>query len=407
MRILQISDELPQVVMGGSGRIAWETGRALRRLGHEVGMVTAAPAGTFARDVDGIRIYALPRLPRRWAHYRSVFSRRRPQEVLAAVKDFRPDVVHAHDLAWQLGYAWLPAVRRCGIPCFYTAHGVMHVAYGKVTGTEPWLWWSDLRRARWTLNPLRNAFIRRYLAHCDAILCVSDALRRYLERFGYANMATLHNGIDLAFWQPEGTRPEARRLLGLPQDRALFLFAGRIGHDKGSTAVLNTLPASSVLAIAGEADDSLFGRLGNRVRYFPRQQPEQMRLLYTACDVTLVPSIYLDPFPTVCLESQACARPVVATTCGGAGESVRDGVTGWVVNPLDERRLRERLDWCAASVRELPAYGARGRDHVARNFSQDRYCARLLQLYAAARQSRQACGGRERPASGSPHWIAP
>ena len=77
MRILQLIDELPQVAVGGSGRIVWETSTCLRRLGHDVAIVTAAPAGVFAPGEAGVRVYALPPLPRRWAHYRGVFSKAR------------------------------------------------------------------------------------------------------------------------------------------------------------------------------------------------------------------------------------------------------------------------------------------------------------------------------------------
>ncbi len=388
MRILQLSDELPQVLVGGSGRIAWETSRSLRALGHELGIVTAAPAGAFADQVDGIRIYALRQLPGRWAHYRSVFSRRRANEVLAAIRDFRPDVIHAHGLAWQLGYAWLPEARRMGIPCFYTAHGVMNVSYGKVTGHEPRLWLADLRRARWTMNPLRNPIVRRTLAQCERVLCVSNALRDYLVRFGYRNLTTLHNGVDLEFWKPELTRAEARQQLGLPADKPIFLFAGRIGHDKGSAALLGALPEACHLIIAGQADPEGFRSLGGRAHIFQRQSPAQMRVLYAACDVTLVPSVYLDPFPTVCLESQACERPVVATTHGGAKECVIDDVTGWVVDPLNQKQFAERLQWCAASAGTLHDYGVRARRNIAEHFSQQLYCEQLLKLYTSAAQKR-------------------
>lgn len=381
MRILQLTDELPQVVLGGSGRIAWETSRSLKLLGHQVGIVTAAPEGVLEKEIDGIRIYSLPQLQGRWAHYRSVFSRKRANEVLAAIRDFQPDIIHAHGLAWQLGYAWLPEVHRLGITCVYTAHGVMNVSYGKVVGNERCLWYTDLRRARWMMNPFRNLFIQKNLSYCKAVLCVSQALFDYLSRFHYRNLCLLHNGVDIDFWCPKMTRAEARTLLSLPQEKTIFLFAGRIGHDKGSTAVVQALPNSCHLVVAGETAPFLFNMLGDRVHFFPQQSPEQMRVLYTACDVTLVPSIYLDPFPTMCLESQACACPVIATTYGGASECVVDGATGWVLDPTDKKLFSERLHWCVRSQEVLHEYGTRARKHIIENFSQDHYCRELLKLY--------------------------
>ena len=62
---------------------------------------------------------------------------------------------------------------------------------------------------------------------------------------------------------------------------------------------------------------------------------KEMNLAYSASDVTLVPSIYLDPFPTVVLESMCFGTPVIASVYSGAKEAVIDGVTGYHVNPFD------------------------------------------------------------------------
>ena len=46
-------------------------------------------------------------------------------------------------------------------------------------------------------------------------------------------------------------------------------------------------------------------------------------------------STYLDPFPTVNLESMALGVPVIGTRLGGTPEAVVDGETGFLVNPFD------------------------------------------------------------------------
>ena len=62
---------------------------------------------------------------------------------------------------------------------------------------------------------------------------------------------------------------------------------------------------------------------------------KEMNLVYSISDLTLVPSIYLDPFPTVVLESMCLGKPVIASVYSGATEAVIDGVTGYHVNPFD------------------------------------------------------------------------
>ena len=387
MKILIITDDLPPQILGGSGRIAWETAKGLRSRGHDVSILTAAPRDAFPSSNEGIRIHAIARRSERWAHYRSVFSRSVEKEVMGVINEVKPDLIHAHGTAWHIGYRWIRAARAQSIPCVFTMHGTMHISYGKVTGREASLFLKDILRARWTMNPLRNTTVKSMLGSCSALLAVSEALRTYAAKHGYPQTKVLRNGIDLSFWKAAISKEEARTQLKLPQNVPLFLFAGRIGYDKGTDVLLNSLPSSAHLLISGSGDTAPLKVLGDRFHFLASQNPEQMRVLYAACDAALVPSVYLDPFPTVCLEAMACGRPVLATTEGGAKESVIDGITGWVRDPSDRDAWRTQLDWCSGHRSELAAMENACRSHMAEHFSIDRYLDELLGVYDHCRKS--------------------
>jgi glycosyltransferase involved in cell wall biosynthesis len=382
MKILQITDDLPPAVLTGSGRIAWETSVGLKDRGHKVEVLTAAAPGTFADRMDGIVIHTIPTATSRWAHYRSVFSGKRAAQVMAVINKVKPDVIHAHGVAWQMGYRWIRHATAKGIPVVFTAHGTMHIAYGKVFEGASMQWWTDFKRARWEMNPFRNPMIRSMLSRCGALLAVSDALRDYMQAHGYPQTTTLHNGIDLNFWKETVTQADARSRLKLDANAMIFLIAGRMGYDKGADAIVNSLPENAMLIVAGEVPPHAFDALGNRVRILPKQTSEEMRLLYCACDVSVVPSVYLDPFPTVCLEAMACSRAVVATTQGGAKEAVEDGVTGWTVDPRNVEALRKRLEWCRDHRTEMPTFGKAGRVRMEKFFSRERYLNDLEKVYS-------------------------
>ncbi len=381
MKILTISEDLPPYILGGSGRIALESSVGLASRGHDVTILTCAPREKFPPNVGGVTIETVPPRDKRTAHYRSVFSRSRAEEVMCVVRHVRPDIIHAHGLAWQLGYRWIPLAKAMGIPVVYTAHGVMHLSYGKVYGNERALWLKDLRRVRWEFNPLRTMMARAFLKKCDRIVAVSDALKTYLQPRMGRPIVTIRNGINTEFWRKSLSRAEARKILHIDPDAPAFLLAGRLGHDKGAGIVRDALPDGSLLLAAGEMSKKDLTALGGRARFFGSCDADQMRTLYAAADCTLVPSIYLDPFPTVCLESQACGKPVVATTWGGAKEAVKDEVTGWAVDPTDAWALKARLAWCAAHPTEVAAAGAAGRKHIEGRFSLERFLDDLEALY--------------------------
>ncbi len=380
VRILHITDGIPPEILGGTGQIVWDTARMQRQRGHRTAIIAASEEPR-ERTEDGVAVMLIPKRSERWAHYRSVFSRTRQREVAMRIRRFAPDVVHAHSVSRQCGYRWMDDVRRTGIPCIHTAHDVADRACGKVTGFERWLWLRDLHRCKWLFNPLRAGRIRAYLSQCQRILCVSDALRAYLAAHGLQNLVTVHNGVDPAFWKPGASKSDVRHQLGLPAAAAIFLLAGRMGHAKGTELIAETLPHGMHLIVAGSGNIAPFKALAHRMHFFERQSPKQMRLLYSACDAVLVPSLCLDCFPTVCLEAMAMERPVIATSWGGAREAVAHTVTGWIIDPLHPLTWYRRMEWCSQHRDELEAMGKPGHRRIKEHFSLAQNVDRLLEIY--------------------------
>lgn len=365
MRILHLVDGIPPAALGGTGRIVSEIARGQAAMGHEVGILSAATAGTLPKSLDIVTLMTIEPRSERWAHWRCVFSSSLKRSVVQKINDFRPDVIHAHTISRQIGYRWMPTAKKQNITLIVTCHDVSHVAYGKVTGSETMLWLKEALRYRWLWNPLRTVLIKNYLKSADKIFAVSDALKEYLTKRGIRNVETMHNGIDLDFWKPTTTKSDARTKLQLPQDTFLFLLAGRMGVDKGSTLVAATFPKNAELVLAGDRFSDEFAPVKDRMHIFKNQNADEMKLQYAACDAVLVPSRCLDCFPTVCLEAMAMERPVLATSWGGAKESVQDGATGWILDPLNEQAWREKMEWCVQHKATLDQIGQAGRKRMA------------------------------------------
>lgn len=382
MRILLLNDDLPPEALGGSGKVVSDVSAELAKRGHEVTVLTASRAGSGKRMQNGVDVRTIPVLPPRWAHYRSVFSDARAEEILSVIREVNPDVIHAHGLAWQIGYRWLQKVTNT-IPCFYTAHGMMTIAYGKLTGLERCIPCKDIRRARWTYNPLRNFLIRKSFGGLKKVFCVSDALRVFLAEHGHANLHTLHNGVDTDFWKRTETQKDARRMLQLPPDAVLFLLSGRLGYDKGLDLLLSlwpSVPSQAHLVLAGSIPPGA-AVSDPRIHVIPPQNPEGMRTLYTAMDVNLVPSLCFDCFPTTSIESMSCGIPVITGNRGGGREAIMEGDTRFIVDPADDKAVREKILWCLVHRPECQKMGERAREHMIKHFSLKEHVDRLLAAY--------------------------
>jgi glycosyltransferase involved in cell wall biosynthesis len=273
-------------------------------------------------------------------------------------------------------------MKKSGKKLIVTCHDVSHIAYGKIVPGKAPKWWQDALKHRWTWNPMRNGMIRSYLKSADHILTVSDALKTELASHNFPPMQTVHNGIDLNFWKPSVTKADARKKLNLPADKFLFLLAGRMGYDKGSTLIAATLPNEADLVLAGDRFSNEFAAVKDRMHIFYNQTAEEMKLQYAAADVVLVPSRCLDCFPTVCLEAMAMERPVMATSWGGAKESVLDGLTGWILDPMDERAWQQKMLWCLKNSADCVQTGLAGRKRMQEYFGLPMMLEKLEKIYA-------------------------
>jgi phosphatidylinositol alpha-1,6-mannosyltransferase len=84
------------------------------------------------------------------------------------------------------------------------------------------------------------------------------------------------------------------------------------------------------------------------------------------------------------LEAAACGLPVIVGDSGGAPETVCEGETGFVVPSHDHRLLAQRLLLLLENPSLAQEMGARGREHVAAQFSTEVARPRLREALAVA-----------------------
>ena len=119
-----------------------------------------------------------------------------------------------------------------------------------------------------------------------------------------------------------------------------YLFAGRLTDEKGVEVLLEAWRRSGmgrgdVLRVVGS------GPLAGLVDEYAADGVESLGLvdheraleLIEASAVTVVPSLWPEPFGRGVIEAAARSRPSLVSAVGGVGDLVDDGVTGWVAAP--------------------------------------------------------------------------
>jgi glycosyltransferase involved in cell wall biosynthesis len=299
VRIAQVSplfESVPPKNYGGTERVVSYLTEELVRQGHEVTLYATGDSVTEARLV-GIRDWAL-------RGDETSFDQMIPH-VLELERVFqeldRFDIVHFH-----IDYLHFPLSRRMGEPHITTLHGRLDLP---------------------DYQPLYREFREMPL------VSISDSQRGPLP---FANWAgTVYHGLPrelyrfhgepgkyLAFlgrFSPEKQPDQAieiARQLGMPLKLAAKV--DDLNQNYFDTVVKPLLDDDPLVHYVGEIGDRRKGDfLGNAYAFlFPIDWPE--------------------PFGLVMIEAMACGTPVIAYRRGSVPEVIEDGVTGFVVDSLEE-----------------------------------------------------------------------
>src|SRR3989344_6225166 len=407
MKIVILSDGFPPNSLGGAEVIASNLSLALLKKGHEVSVITTVrdskQAGFFIRN--GLSTYNIySSYPIYLRAYKCLNNPRVVKEVAEILKKIKPDVVHAHNIHEHLSYASLAKARKYARAVFLTAHDVMSVHYGKLGShvsqdgkvvTDSISPWRQLLQYKLRYNPLRNIFIRFYLKKADVIFSVSNALADVLRNKGISKIEVLHNGIDVSNWNINEDKINLFKQKYNLQDKKVLFFGGRLSEAKGASQAVKVLAEVSRelknvrLLIVGDKSkvgDSILMeikrlKLEDRVVFTGWVEHKELPYVYGACDLVLVLSKYLDPFPTVNLEAMASKKAVIGTVLGGTPEVVSDGVTGYVVNPRDLKSTSKKVLDLLKDEEKSKSFGLAGFERVTKIFSEDFWVNEMLSRY--------------------------
>ncbi|HEV3212300.1 MAG TPA: glycosyltransferase [Acidimicrobiales bacterium] len=249
-----------------------------------------------------------------------------------------------------------------------------------------------------TKRVVERAVYRR----ADRCIVLTSAFSALLQdRYGVAPWAidVVAPGVDLERFTP-GSREAARASVGVGEGRVV-LAVRRLVPRMGLEVLLEAwaklgAPDGDVLAVVGDGPAGpqlarLAGSLGiaDTVRFCGRVDDDELVGWYRAADLTVVPTVALEGFGLVVLESLACGTPVVGTDAGGLAEALAVAGQGPAVPAGDPAALAEAIRRALAAPQDFAARAVRR--SVAEEHGWDTVAARHAAIYSSV------LGGHERP----------
>ena len=211
---------------------------------------------------------------------------------------------------------------------------------------------------------------------------------------GAGKVYVSHLGVDPEeFRLPEvAERDAVRSSLGIPGDAVVLGLLARLTPNKGQlvfTRALAELGRADVhLLICGGPMDSAYAA-GIAELAAARGLAETVHLVgpvddvaryYAACDVVVSSRIDPEPFGFSVIEAMIMGRLVLAHAAGGPGETVIDGMTGWLVEQPTPAGFRQGLERMLADRAKWDDMASEARRHALTNFTNTAMTGRLLQI---------------------------
>jgi glycosyltransferase involved in cell wall biosynthesis len=300
LRIAQVAplfESVPPRFYGGTERVVAYLADALVALGHDVTLFATADSVTSAKlapaRAQPIRLDQAPLKCDLGAHFVML------RDVRARADEF--DILHFHT-----DILHLPMFEDVASRTVTTLHGRLDLA--------------DLPAVfrKWRTYPL---------------VSISNHQRRPLPDGNW--IATVPHGLPLDFYEAPPKRSDG-----------YLAFVGRIAPEKRPDRAISIAQRAGLpLKIAAKVDPAderyfkevikpLLAQPG--VQFLGELGEREKREVMASAAALLFPIDWPEPFGLVMIEALACGTPVVAWRCGSTPEIVEHGVTGFVVQSMDE-----------------------------------------------------------------------
>jgi alpha-1,6-mannosyltransferase len=353
---------------GGVKRYVHEKIRFIQSLPNDEHILIVPGAKTEMRETERSRIYTIASpLLSRTSRYRALLNLRAIETILEREQ---PDLIESGD-PYQVGWKAIASGVGLGIPVVGFYHS--HFAEAYFRSSERFFG----HTATEFLIDAARRYVRNLYNRFAATLVPSARLGALLADWGVENVRAVDLGVDAEIFCPQPDDAAATRdSLGIPPDRFLLLYVGRLAREKNTQTLFASFqllvrrdPARYHLLVVGdglqrpqlrELEEST-GRV--TWRQYSTETSELARF-YRAADLLVHPGVQ-ETFGLTSLESQACGTPLVGIRGSYMDRIIFQGQESWATENSPEalaeaieESSRRKWDTAASArkVRELFAW---------------------------------------------------
>jgi len=234
----------------------------------------------------------------------------------------------------------------------------------------PWAHEGSLEGDSGVATRIKGRIERSVYRQARRFIVLSEAFRDVLHRrYGIPleRIRIVPGGVAVERFSAGPARAEARRRLGWTRERPIILTVRRLQRRMGLENLISAMATvrravpEALLLIAGrgplaaELDARIEALdLHDHVRLLGFLPDDALPLAYRAADLTIVPTVALEGFGLITIESLAAGTPVLVTPVGGLPETVRTLSPSLILEGVDTDALTDGLVQALRGTLPLP-----------------------------------------------------
>ncbi len=413
MKILLVNKYLYR--KAGAEKYFFDLADLLRANGHEVAMWGMEEKG----DTTGSRIksgmtnnvsyfdFEHPRtLREKWRGFcRMLYSREAKKKFTQLAEEFKPDVVHMHNIYHQLSPSFLDVCRKKKIPVVMSVHDYSLIcpnyklfANGKVDVGCKKNYFHDMFNGSVKgslLGGFAAAFVmfvhhrilKIYEKSISYYLCPSEFVQNKLIEFCIPKEKV----VLLQYFLNENKNEVISTNYQLPTTNYILAY-GRLSEEKGFEVLIRAMqkvPDDVMLKIAGSGpDEERLKKITNtlqlqsRVEFLGWQSGDEFTQLRTHARCVVVPSVWHDPSPFSVLENLSEGTLVIGARVGGITEVLEKIDPELLYDAADSQALAKKikkvLDY---TTEQRIEYSCRAQKMISEYYNPQDHYTKLFKLY--------------------------
>jgi glycosyltransferase involved in cell wall biosynthesis len=334
---------------------------------------------------------------------RVLYSLEAKRKFTKLLKDFKPDIIHCHNIYHHLSPSILTAAKKQGVPVIMHLHDYKLICPNHMLFTQGHYCEAcrpNKYRACLSNECVKNSYsgsalatLEMYLHHNilkiyerDVALFIAPSLfmKNTAVSFGQdpRQIEVIYNPHNL-----NGSDSQDKNTENEVKEDNYYLYFGRLGEEKGLAILIKAAAKSGQkISIIGDGPEEkalkeLSLNLNAPVEFLGFKNQKELIGIIKRSRAIIIPSIWAENMPLSLLEALSLNKVVIASNIGGMPEVVKDNENGLLFEAGNSDELAAKIDYLNGLEPDKLLLLEKRAGETAKLFSTDKNLESIISIY--------------------------